>query len=210
MRKELKIRAVLMAAVLAAHLALLLVLLQSRPQRNLAHWPAQYRVQVAVVPNMPSSPMPGKVIRSESGKKGARKKLASQLKTNGTHSPQEPRFESPSLSSTSEPGAAVTATISAPPREVDVAASQPLRLGNDVLRRAAQSARSEARGLVEADAASRLGTPMSRDQRFEVSVREAGKPGCLQADATKHESIQLGGLLGLPVLVHAIASGRCR
>ena len=210
MRKELKIRAVLMAAVLAAHLALLLVLLQSRPQRNLAHWPAQYRVQVAVVPNMPSSPMPGKVIRSESGKKGAQKKLASHLKTNWPFSPQEPRFEAPSLPSASEPGAAVTATISAPPREVDVAASQPLRLGNDVLRRAAQSARSEARGLVEADAASRLGTPMSRDQRFEVSVREAGKPGCLQADATKHESIQLGGLLGLPVLVHAIATGRCR
>ena len=210
MRKELKIRAVLMAAVLAAHLALLLVLLQSRPQRNLAHWPAQYRVQVAVVPNMPSSPMPGKVIRSESGKKGAQKKLASHLKTNWPFSPQEPRFEAPSLPSASEPGAAVTATISAPPREVDDAASQPLRLDNDVLRRAAQSARSEVRGLVEADAASRLGTPMSRDQRFEASVKEAGKPGCLQADATKHESIQLGGLLGLPVLVHAIASGRCR
>ena len=209
MRERLKIRAVLVAAVLAAHLALL-PLLQSRPQSNLAHWPTQYRVQVVVVPNTSSSPMPSKVIRSESGKKGAQKKPASQLKTNGTHSPQEPRFESPSLSSTSEPGAAVTATISAPPREVDVAASQPLRLGNDVLRRAAQSARSEARGLVEADAASRLRTPMSRDQRFEVSVREAGKPGCLQADATKHESIQLGGLLGLPVLVHAIASGRCR
>ena len=210
MRKELKIRAVLMAAVMAAHLALLLVLLQSRPQRNLAHWPAQYRVQVAVVPNMQSSPMPGKVIRSESGKKGAQKKLASHLKTNWPFSPQEPRFEAPSLPSASEPGAAVTATISAPPREVDDAASQPLRLDNDVLRRAAQSARSEVRGLVEADAASRLGTPMSRDQRFEASVKEAGKPGCLQADATKHESIQLGGLLGLPVLVHAIATGRCR
>lgn len=210
MRIGFKTRAVLLTAVLTAHVALWHALLQLRPQRNLAQWPAQYRVQVVVVPNKQSSPMPGKATRSESGKKGAQKKLASDPQTNWTHSPQEPRFETPPLPSASEPGAAVTATISAPPRGVDDAASQPLRLCNDVVRRAAQSARSEFGRLVEADTALRLGAPMSRDQRFEASMKEAGKPGCLQADATKHESVQLGGLLGLPVLAHAFATGRCR
>ena len=194
--------AAVFGAVLAAHLLFVWLIGGLRPVERTERDTPRIRVSLIASPMTPIYPAP---------------RLADQ------HPPAAPetrrarralRVPAPAaMSAATTPAAAepeavfATAPPATPPLAADRAASEPpLRLDADVMRRAALGARSDLDRRIAVDR-----TPhASRDQVLAARAEQAGTPSCLAPDATRHEPLPLGGLLGLPVLVHAALSGKCR
>ena len=99
----------------------------------------------------------------------------------------------------SEPNHAV------PPADIaeDAGPHAPLKIDSETIRKAVRSTQPVAGRTFD------MGVPETQAQRLSTGIREAGKPDCLRPDALKHEPLQLGGLLGLPLLAHAMAAQKC-
>ena len=116
------------------------------------------------------------------------------------------------------------ATDSAPPAPDPAAPAdpkaapepQPLDLGDRVIRKAIVDSRDPMEGVpTSRGAAFGSGGATTAQQGIDRAFREAEIPTCMTADAFRFDPPQfgpfgLGGLLALPFLVHAIATGKCR
>jgi hypothetical protein len=204
-RSALAVRVCVIALVLAGHVALLVLGPLTSPLgvSSKTTVASSRRTTVVLVP-LPAPRRPTATVQEPS-----ERPTSSRVTAGAPHAQRELQrraFDAPSVP-TETPAPLPTATTGETP--ADAASQPPLRLGADVLKRAARSSRSDLGQMVESDMASQARAG-SRDQKLETAIREAGVPGCLRPDAMKHEPIQLGGLLGLPVLGHAVLTGKCR
>lgn len=102
-------------------------------------------------------------------------------------------------------------TVSAELPAPHSAPPSPLRVDDETLRNAVRSSRTElSRRLAADEERFASGLPSGASERLAAAIDQASIPGCLRPDALKHSPIRLGGLLDLPLLAHAAATGKCR
>jgi len=196
--------AVVLAAVLAAHFSIVSLIGALRPTEGGGREMPRVRVTLiapmtATKPATPTAPLTQQ----------ATDRRPTTARVRGRAQPERQGRPPEALTSATAPSNAShdARAVATPPVAADRAASEPpLRLDADVMRRAARGARSDLDRRIAVDR-----TPVaSRDEVLSARAAQAGVPSCLAADATRHEALPLGGLLGLPVLVHAALSGKCR
>ncbi len=115
-----------------------------------------------------------------------------------------PRAESPEVSAaTSLPDAAASAP------------ARPLDLGASTLRSAMSRSRGAVQQLADASGQDLHSPRVSESERLRASMADAGVPGCLKADALKHDPPKIGpigvqGILVAPFMLQAALSGKCK
>ncbi|MDI4633541.1 hypothetical protein J7U46_10825 [Pelomonas sp. V22] len=109
-------------------------------------------------------------------------------------------------------------TVSAAAGLPDAAASAPARsldLGAGTVRSAMSLSTGAVQRLANASSQALHSPRMSESERLRASVADAGVPGCLRADALKHDPPAIGrigvqGILVAPFMVHAALTGKCK
>lgn len=93
-------------------------------------------------------------------------------------------------------------TVAEAPPAAASAPPLPLRLGPEVMRRAARDSLDETRRLA-AEAGTTLDIAHSANQQLADAVKESGKPDCIGPDAG-------GSLLSIPVIAYKMLTQHCR
>lgn len=93
-------------------------------------------------------------------------------------------------------------TVAEAPPAAASAPPPPLRLGPEVMRRAARDSLDETRRLA-AEAGTPLDIAHSANQKLADAVKESGKPDCIGPDAG-------GSLLSIPVIAYKMLTQHCR
>lgn len=92
-------------------------------------------------------------------------------------------------------------------------ASAPLDLSAGALRSATANVKGSVRSMADASGRALATSAVSRDEQLAAAVATAKIPFCLHADTktpTSAGSVSVQGLLAVPVLIYAAATGRCR
>lgn len=104
--------------------------------------------------------------------------------------------------------------VAVAPAPARAQAQTPLRIDEKVIKEAVRATVAEMPKLEGLPAAADFSAGGRMDkgvrQKIDRAFEAAEVPDCLQADATKHVPIRLGGLLNLPSWAYAAATGKCK
>lgn len=105
--------------------------------------------------------------------------------------------------------ALVTEGIRTPPPKGVASPPPPLYLDAETLRRAARESRTTLGQMIHASGrVDDQGT--SPTERLGLAINSASIPDCIHPDALRRLPVRLGGVLDIPLLVYAAATGKCK